>query len=130
VNFTTRVLPPDEYPRLAGTEAEGLWPLLPPDSRVIVIEDPDGRIIGCWTLFRPLHAECLWVAPAHRKGSSVFRRLLCGMFTQASAMDAKAVVTASRSDEVTRLLRNFGADELPGRHYTLTIPQRFVCPSE
>ncbi len=132
VNFTTRVLPPEEYPRLAGTEAEHLWPLFTPenDARVIVVENQDGKILGCWVLMRPLHAECMWVDPAHRKGVGVFRRLLCGMFSQASAMNAKAVVTASRSPEVDRLLKTFGADELVGKHFTMMIPEKFVCPSE
>lgn len=131
--MTTRILPREEYPRLEGTEAELLWPHLPAGSQVVVVEDDAGAIAGCWTLIPTIHAECLWIAPTHRKLSVVLRRLLRGMFTRADEMGAPVVVTSSISDEVTRLLEHFGATELPGRHFTMAIPSRKepdVCPSQ
>ena len=55
--MTSRVLPPDEWPRLQGTEAETLWPHLSADnSRVLVVEQ-DGAIVGTWVVMRLVHVD-------------------------------------------------------------------------
>jgi len=118
----TRILPPEEWPRLFGTEAEAVWPHL--DSRtsqVLVVEDADGAIVGTWTLMHVLHAECLWIAPEHRGGAAVARRLLAGLREHATQRGATSVATSAISDDVKALLVKLKAEKLDGDHYLMRL---------
>jgi len=124
--MTTRILPPDEYPRLAGTELETVWPTLPDGAAVLVVEQ-DGEIVGCWAAFLLAHVEGVWVAPAHRGKTSVARRLLVGMRrTLAEQFGASGALTAAVSDDVRGILDGLGATKLPGDHYALSLESR-IC---
>lgn len=116
----TRILPREEYPRLAGTEAEQVWPLLPSTAQVIVVESGNA-IVGCWTLTPMLHAECLWIAPEHRKRTGVGRRLWTTLRRLTRAAGADRVWTAAMSDDVRALLENAGAKQIPGDHYVMRM---------
>lgn len=119
----TRILPPEEWSRLVGTEAEAVWPHL--DSRrasVIVVEDESGRIVGTWTLITQLHAECLWIDPEHRGRGSVARRLWKELQLRAKAFGAPTVATSAVSDDVRTLLEHVGAIKLEGDHYVMRMP--------
>ena len=120
-----RFLQPEEWERLIGTEAETVWPHL--DSRtaqVLVVEDPDGRIIGTWTFIQMLHAECVWIAPDHRGNAGVVRQLLTGLRDTAKARNLQVVATSAVTDEVKALLEHLGATKLEGDHYVMRMP----CP--
>lgn len=120
----TRLLPPEEWPRLDDTELATMWRHMhPEDAQVVVVEDAD-EIIGCWALLRVVHVEGIWIAPAHRKRGSVARRLLRGMEDAASEWHAERVMTASLSEEVSKLLAHLGADKLKGDHYILPLRER------
>lgn len=119
--YRTRILPRDEYARLAGTEAESLWPLMRPEDGHIVVVERDGAIVGCWALLRVVHAECVWVAPAERGNPVVAKRLLRGMREQAKQMGAHSVYTGATTDDVKRLLSKLGARPLEGDHYMLPL---------
>ena len=120
----TRILPPEEWPRLKGTEAETAWPHLDPENaRVVVVED-GGEIIATWTLMRVVHAECIWVRPSHRGLISVARRLFLGLRGIASAWGARRVWTASLSTEVTDLIERFGGEPVPGQHFVLPLKMK------
>lgn len=111
--MTTRILPPDEYPRLNGTEAEQAWPLLTDAARVVVVEH-DGAIVGCHLLQPVLHAECLWIHPDYRKKASVARRLWMGVRkTVAEQFHVGWFHTACASADVEQLLTHVGAVKLP-----------------
>lgn len=126
--MTTRVLPPDEWPRLEGTELEAVWPLADPSvMTVLVVEDGD-QIIGCWSALSVVHVEGLWIHPAYQKRSSVGRRLWRGMTDVVrSAFGASSVVTAACSDEVRALLQTAGATMLPGESYVMQMKGRASC---
>lgn len=113
--MTTRVLRADEYARLAGTELEPVAPHLRPCDQVLVVEDTDGAIIGCWALLMVPHVEGVWVAPEHRGKSGVARRLLAGM--RRLVGDGRPVMTGATTDDVRRILAGLGATKLPGDHY-------------
>lgn len=117
----TRILPRDEWPRLAGTEAEAVWPLLNPDTTRIVVVERDGEIVGCHVLLWVLHAECLWTAPAARGRGGVARRLWTAVQETVRAMGASGFMTAATDDRVRRLLAHVGAQRLPGDHYVMTL---------
>jgi len=119
--MTTRLLPPEEWPRLVGTEAETIWPML--DSartQVLVVEDA-GAIIGCWVLMNVMHAECLWIAASHRGKSSVARRLWTGMQRLAEIWGVSTIATAAVTDDVRSLLQHVKATRIPGDHYSMRI---------
>ncbi len=119
--MTARILPPEEWPRLAGTEAETIWPQLTSAARVVVVEQ-DGQIIGCHLLQPVLHAECLWVHPDHRGRSSVARRLWRAV--QQAVRDEFGVTwfaTDACSDDVRALLAHVGAVKLESDHYMVPV---------
>lgn len=119
--MTTRLLPREEWPRLNGTEMEAIWPALDAHAHIVVVEDDDGQIVGCWSLFRQVHVEGCWIAPAHRGKSSVARRMLVAMRSCAQAMGARSVATAACSEDVKQLLIKMGAVELPGSHFAMPV---------
>lgn len=118
--MTTRVLPPDEWHKLAGTEAEQAWPHLTASSQVLVVEHED-QIVGCWVLMPVLHVECFYIAPEHRKRASVGRRLLAGMARLVRLAGGSRVWTAAMSDDVRGLLDHIGATKVPGDHYVFSL---------
>lgn len=121
----TRLLPPEEWPRLAGTELETVWPHLSGASaQVIVVEDELGNICACWCAFTSVHVEGLWIAPAHRLRASVARRLWQAMRRHVFSLGSGAVMTAALSDDVRELLETAGATKLPGDHYVLPMGER------
>lgn len=116
--MTTRVLPPAEWPRLAGTELETVWPQLPRDAAVVLVVEDGDAIIACWALITVRHVEGVWIAPEHRGRASVARRLLSGM---RELTGGGAVFTAALTPEVEALLEGLRAEKLPGEHYVLTL---------
>jgi hypothetical protein len=118
--LTTRLLPRDSWVRLIGTEAESVWPHLPEDSKVIVVEDGD-VIVGCWVLIHSLHAECVWVSESYRPGGSVARRLWVTMHKIASSLGMKGIFTSAVDDRVRQLLEHHGAMKLPGDHFMIPV---------
>jgi hypothetical protein len=129
--MTSRLLPPEEWPRLDGTELESVWPVLDRERAcVVVVEDAEGRIIGCWAGFPLWHAEGVWTAPEHRGKAGVARLLLVGMAGLAKAHGYRSVVTASIDRTVDDLLTKHGAVHLDGRHYALPVitEEAIPCP--
>lgn len=119
--MTTRILPREEYPRLAGTELEAVWPTLPEGAAVLVVEE-DGQIVGCWAAFLVAHVEGVWIAPEHRGRGGVARRLLVGMRrTLVETFGATGALTGAMTDDVRALLARLGATKLPGDHYALPL---------
>lgn len=118
---TWRLLPRDEWPeKLAGTELEFVWPVLPDHAHIVVVE-ADGKIAASWALYSQVHVEGINVAPEFQKNPAVGRKLLHGMINTALAMGAATVQTAALSDEVVGMLGKIGAVELPGRHFVMRI---------
>lgn len=117
--MTTRLLPPSEWDRLAGTELETVHPHLPESARVIVVEDEAGAIVGCWCVFTSVHAEGVWIAPEHRTRGTVARRLLVGLRHQLEDLGATAVMTGAVSDDVRALIARLQGQPLPGEQYVI-----------
>ena len=128
--LTTRLLPPDEWDKLKGTELETLTPILVPEhTRIIVVEDEQGKVVGCWSLLQFTHAEGLWIAPEHRNGSGVFRRLLIRAKEELAEMHESIVWTGAVSESVEKMLVRAGAVPVPGTHYLLSSGGE-PCPQQ
>lgn len=119
--MTSRVLPPEEWPRLVGTEAEALWPTLDPEYSRIVVVERDGEIVACHVLMNVLHVECLWIHPESRGKASVGRRLWHAVQDEARATGVRAVMTHADSDQVRGLLERAGAVPLVGETFMVPI---------
>ena len=119
--MTTRILPREEWPRLAGTEAEAVWPSLDPEQARVIVVEHEGRIVGTWTALRMVHMECVWIAPEYRGSFGVAKRLLRGMRSVAGGWGAKAVLTAALTDQVRALIDSLGGSKLPGDHYVMPV---------
>lgn len=120
--MTTRVLPSAEWPRLAHTELGAVWTQLSPSTTtVFVVEDEAGAIIGCWSLLTLLHAEGIWIDPAHRKSAAVARRLLLSVLPAARGTGAASILTSAIDPEVEQLLEHAGATKVPGTLYAWPI---------
>lgn len=124
--MTTRILPVEEWPRLAGTELGSVWPMLDPKRAQIIVVEDAGRIVGTWALMWQMHVEGLWCHPDFRKGTAVGRRLLATMHEQAERAGAGAVITGAVSDEVRALLVKAGATKIPGDSYAIPVGRRFA----
>lgn len=119
--MTSRLLPREEWHKLAGTEADALWPTLPDAARVVVVEDAR-VIVGCHVLVPILHAECLWIHPDHRGKTSVARRLWAAVQrTARETFGAQWFATAAMSEEVRGLLAHVQAVQVPGDHYMVPV---------
>ena len=119
--MTTRVLPPEEWPKLAGTEAETVWPHIPPDAAEIIVVEDDGQIVGCHILVTVLHAECLWIHPEKRGRSSVARRLWARVCEAARAKGAHHLMTGCADARVRGLLDHVGATKMPCDQYLVSV---------
>jgi len=117
----TRLLPREEWPRLAGTELEQVWPHLPAGAQVVVVE-ADDRIIGCWSLIPLVHCEGVWIDPEFRGNPRVALRLVRGMKDTARAMGAQTVLTAAQTPEIGRLAEKIGGAKIPAAdHYAISL---------
>lgn len=115
--MTPRILPPEEYAKLAGTPLEVLAPYLPAGAQVLVIEDDDGAVLGTWSAFPLWHLEGFWIDEAHRQRGGVARRLLAAMRQVLVGVQAHRVTTAADTDAMRGWLERLGAEQLPGTHY-------------
>jgi N-acetylglutamate synthase-like GNAT family acetyltransferase len=123
--YSARVLRPEEWHRLEGTEAETIWPALDPrTAQVLVVEQGDGAIKGCWILAPVYHVECLWIAPECRKTGSVARRLWQAMRSTAARLGLPTVTTAACSEDIAALLAHVGAVQIPGVQYVIPMEGR------
>jgi hypothetical protein len=128
--MTHRFLPPSEWERLAGTELETVWPHFPTNGtvRVIVVENEQGQIRGCWSVFPRVDAEGVWVHPEDRKHGSVARHLLAGMREALTDIGAASFVTSAVSDEVRTIIAGLGGTKIPGDHYLVPM-KGAICHS-
>lgn len=116
-----RILPRDEYDRLIGTYLEPLIDALPADTDVIVVEDADGEIVGCSSLFRRDHVEGTWIAEAHRDSPKVFWSLFQGIRTTAKRRGSERILTASMDERMSEFLTRMHAEMLPGTHWVWPV---------
>lgn len=115
--MTRRILDRADYHRLVGTYLEPLIDHFPPDTDVVVVEDDDGQIVGCSSLFQRDHVEGTWIAESHRNTSGVFWSLLCGIKATAKRRGTTRVLTGSMDDRMTEFLLRMHAEPLPGQQF-------------
>lgn len=121
-----RVLPVHEWPKLSNVPCDTPWWLFDPiQTRVLVVEHGES-IVGTVSLLPFVHAECLWIAPEHRKRGHAARRLLRAVYQHAIAMKASRIWSGSVSEQMTSILYRLGAVKIPGFSYVFPV-RRDVC---
>ena len=119
---TRRVLPRDEYWRLAGTDLWAALPTLPENVCVVVVEQ-DGEIVACIGLVPLWHVEGAWVDPANRRDGTTFGHLLAALGDECRALNVQTVFPAAAADdsghEMAAILHALGGVELPMRLFAL-----------
>lgn len=117
----TRVLPPAEWPRLVGTEAETLWPLLEPSRDRVVVVEEDGRIIGCTALYYVLHADCVWIHAEHRRRAGVARTLWRAVRHLARFLEERTLLVPVTLDVMRRFIEREHGVKIPADHYAVSL---------
>jgi len=126
--YTSRILPVEEWPKLAHAGlGDALTVFKPADTQALVVEH-EGQIVGVWLGVRFVHAEGVWIAPAHRGAFGVVKRLLTGMREIAARWGVDIVWTGAVSDDalVRGLIEKLGGKEVPMQ--TFILPMRARCP--
>jgi len=122
VRLTSRELPSHEWDRLAGTALAETWPQLSPDhTRVVVVEDEAGAIVGTCAVMTWVHAEGFSVAPAYRRKGMVWRMLLHALGDVSRDVGVDAMVAGSDSPEMTDYLTRLGASALPASFFVVPM---------
>ena len=116
-----RILDRADYGRLVGTYLEPLIDALPPDTDVMIVEDSDGRIVGCSSMYARDHLECTWTAEDCRDDPHVFWALFRIIRETARMRGSMRILTASMDDRMSQFLDRMGAEHLPGAHYVWPI---------
>jgi hypothetical protein len=120
--LTSRELPWQEWPKLAGTGLEaGLGRLAPSFAKVVVVEDESGAVVACWAAMLMVHAEGLWIAPEHRLQVGVAVRLWRQMKRAVRAFGASSVMTGADRDDIAQLLEAHGGVKVPMQEYVLCL---------
>lgn len=119
--MTTRLLPPSEWPRLAGTLLDPAWRDLGIEDRVLVVEQ-DGQIVACGALLQRWHLEGFWTHPDYRGKASVGRRLWAATKALVAGMRVREVLCMATTKEGRHLIEAFGqAIPLECEHFAVQV---------
>jgi hypothetical protein len=119
-----RELPPEEWDRLREFEPFSSKGLPSADrTRILVLETPDGRLVGWWFLFLAYHAEPLWIHPDYRRKAASVGRLVKGMqdLLVAEGCTGAFALIGDAADEVVRTqAARLGFERIPATVHFVT----------
>lgn len=124
--MTTRILPPDEWPKLAETELGPALQHIQPESATIIVAERDGAIVGCWSLITVAHVEGLWIAPDCRHRGRVLQRLWDRMCEMTAERKLASVLTGAATDSIAKWILRRGGQRLPDQ---FALPMVTTCQS-
>jgi len=120
--LTRRVLPPEEWDKVAGIPPFNTGGLPNPEYWRIVVVERDGQIVACCSLFDTVHWDMFWVAAESQGAAGVFRELLLGGAEVMLTYGIRQVHTTvpDGRPELVAMLDRFGFERAPGALYTYT----------
>lgn len=119
------ILPPDQSARVqeAGGPLRDADPAALAEMTIAVVE-VDGWIVAYWVLWKALHLEPLWVAPAYRHHPEVIRPLVTETFEAARATGERAgfaVIEEEGRETIAPYAARLGFHLAPGSLYYLVL---------
>jgi hypothetical protein len=133
MSVTTRLLPPEQWDRLLGTDLEPLLPVfhVKRDHVDILVAEDDGQIVGHVALLSWIHVEGL-----ASTSPSALLKLSQAVTEYCEAMGITGVYSNALSPETERILTWKRGAKIPGTPYiwypasrSPTIPE-VPCPSQ
>lgn len=121
-SYTVRVLPPDEWPRLAHIGHFAAVAPPSPDHTVILVIEKDGQILATWGAMDVVHLEGLWVDPAYRDHPALARKLLAGMEDLLREHNISTVFTIGVTLDVLAMAHRLGFQWMPGNLLAYQVP--------
>lgn len=118
--YQARILPPDEFHKLQGLPLYDT--VAGTGSLVIVVEDPEGTIVGTWAALWTLHLEGLYVRPESRHIAPVAIRLYDTMFQTLQQLDIQQVLTVTQDDIVGGMTEKIGGQKVAGDLWVIPVP--------
>ncbi len=120
-----RLLPPDEWERLAEFEPFASHGLPTVDHWRVFVGESDGTIIGFCCLFNAVHFEPWYIAPEFRKHPGLLRGLIDAAGVELTAAKVGQVFVCVGDDlpAQAEIVKRFGFTEAPGKLYFLTLPE-------
>lgn len=112
-----RLLPPQEWGRLADPALAGLVP----GSATIIVVEVDGQIVAHWAAMQVVHVEGLWMDPDYAGHAGVGRALLSAMVEQLRALQVREALTQAGTPEVEALCEKAGGQRVPGTTWVIPI---------
>lgn len=120
--ITTRILPAEEWSKIAHTDLGAVVMHVNPEAvTVIVAEDAQGVIAGCWALVNFMHLEGMWVDPDHRGKGVVLRHLWNAVCEAASAKGIGSVFTGAASPLIAEWITLRGGQRLPFDSFVIPL---------
>ncbi len=116
--YTARLLPPEEWGKLAPEVAARLSP---ESSVVCVVEDADGAIVGRWAALQTVHLEGLEILASHQKNPGVAGKLLTLMLLTLREAGVAGVLTIAQDPAVAAMATAIGFTEIPGTIFQLEL---------
>ena len=121
-----RILPPEEWSRVAGEGRPSLLPFVEPTNiAVVAVEDDAGSILASVQALRVTHLEGLWVAPEARGNAGVVRALLRQAFAvpraRGEAFAFGGAENGPAGEEMDGYLRRLGAVPVEAHFYALGV---------
>lgn len=117
-----RVLPTEEWDRVrdfgpfaqAGTLPDPLF------AKIIVLETPDGEIVGCWEMTTLALLEGLYLREDWRGSHAAAKRLLLGMLELLDRYQIKTALTVIQDPKVMELAKTAGFTAMEGTLHHVT----------
>lgn len=123
---TARLLPADEWYKLA--EIEPFATSGPPDPLhwVVPVVEADGAIVASCGIFDTVHWDGFHVAEQYRKHPVVFRQLLELAITtlQENGIPGVHITVPDDQPDLSAMVEAFGFVRAPGVLYLLAVPPR------
>jgi hypothetical protein len=120
---TPRVLPPEEWERLRGLPFATNGLPDPASSVIIVVETPDGEIVGLWALMLQPFLDGLWTHPDHQHKLAA-GQLLRTMKAVLQEYGVSTAFTIISDPAVMALAHKAGFTRAPGDLWLLPIPPK------
>lgn len=117
-----RILPREEWPRLAVTGLVPIFPDFPPEDVKAVVVEEDGQIVAATVVVRVVHLESLWIK--EEAGAGVSRALIRAVVDASKEWAPRIVMAQTRFEDVSKMLARLGGAFLPVDSFVLRVDGR------